>query len=226
MVGSLPRPGGKPKAAAGFTLVELMVTLALMAVLFFLAMYPMRTWLLNNQMRAVADSVQNGLRLAQAEAIRRSRTVVFVLTEDVDLAESNPERLTVTSGGGARPVNWALYTARRELDSTNDIKAELIETGIHHDVAPNARIQGPSAICFNSMGRLIARTNTGVGDARCTVPGTPDALTAYRVKLDTASNGARELQLEVSLGGQVRMCDPYAEDKSFDACKKKSQQKS
>ena len=68
--------------------------MVVMALLVGLAMPSMSTWIRNSRLRAASDSLQDGLRLAQAEALRRSRQVVFSLTND----EAHGQRLHGDSG--------------------------------------------------------------------------------------------------------------------------------
>jgi type IV fimbrial biogenesis protein FimT len=70
----------QPAAAAGFTVVELMVTLAVAAILAALAVPTMRSVIENTHMRATAQSLQNGLAMARAEAVRLNTQVELVLT--------------------------------------------------------------------------------------------------------------------------------------------------
>jgi type IV fimbrial biogenesis protein FimT len=63
----------------GFSLVELMVTLAVLGVLTTLAMPGFRLWMQNTQIRTAADAVLNGIQLARTEAIRRNKAVEFTL---------------------------------------------------------------------------------------------------------------------------------------------------
>ena len=138
--------------AGGFTLVELMVTITLLAILLGLAMPPMLGWVRDSKVRAVSETLQSGLREAQSEALRRSRQVVFSLT----------------------------------------------------DVGAGVTITGPAALCFNSLGRVVANstsTLTGVtGGATCAA--TDNA--AYEIGIE----GGLTLRVLVALGGQVRLCDP------------------
>jgi len=72
--------------ARGFTLIEFVTTIAVMCALMLLAMPSMSTWIGSSKIRTVADSLQNGLRLAQTEALRRNRQMVFSL-----INEANPQ---------------------------------------------------------------------------------------------------------------------------------------
>ncbi len=64
----------------GVTLIELAVVLAVVAILFAQAAPSFSAWIHNSQVRTAAESIQNGMQLARAEAIRRNRSVMFWLT--------------------------------------------------------------------------------------------------------------------------------------------------
>jgi type IV fimbrial biogenesis protein FimT len=176
----------------GFTLVELMVTIALLALLMFLAVPSFSGMARNNQVRAVAEALQNGLRLAQTESVRRNRQTVFFLTNATPSA---------TAAANASGVNWAVATVPR---TTEAVTARVfIEGGSFGDTASGVTISnGPTAVCFNANGRLVANAATGTTGATCADPA---ALVQYDVAL-TGSD--RPLRVTLTLGGQVRMCDP------------------
>lgn len=62
---------------AGMTLVELMIGLAVFGILVMMALPDYTAWIQNTKIRNAAESVQNGLQLARAEAIRRNTDVTF-----------------------------------------------------------------------------------------------------------------------------------------------------
>jgi type IV fimbrial biogenesis protein FimT len=66
------------RAHRGFTLVELLVAMAVIGILMAVAVPSMRTTMENGRIRAVSESWQNGLTMARAEAVRLNTRVAFV----------------------------------------------------------------------------------------------------------------------------------------------------
>jgi type IV fimbrial biogenesis protein FimT len=183
--------GANPK---GFTLVEVLVTLSVFALLIALTVPVMSTWVANAKVRASADALQNGLRMAQAESLRRSRQVVFSLTN----SSSPSSSLTAVQNGG----HWSLNTIPSMTDGSET--SEFIESGTLTTTSANVAISGPAAICFNSMGRPVGNSSTGITGASCSTPVSNPAA-RYVITLPGAD---KSLRVEVALGGQVHLCDP------------------
>jgi len=185
--------------AAGFTMIELIVTLTIFSVLVALTVPTMRTWIADAKVRAVADSLQNGVRTAQTEALRRSRQVVFALTNST----------TPQNGGFTAATNgtyWAVQTIPAMTDGSEP--AVVVASGVLLSAGTTVTINGPAAICFNSAGRLVAQSTTGITGATCTTPtmninGAPTFY--YNIQQPLA---ARQLNVQVGLGGQLHLCDP------------------
>ena len=180
-----------PRRARGFTLIELMVTISLLGLLLGLAAPSFSLWTRNAQVRTVSDALQNGTRLAQTEAVRRNRQVVFFL--------SNDAACSATTAPAANGSNWAIRT----VPLTAGDPVETVQCGNLADIAGGVAITGPTAICFNSMGRQAANASPGAGSATCTLAAS--GVSSY----DIAALGSdRPLRVIVTLGGQVRQCDP------------------
>lgn len=195
----------------GVTLIELVVTLALFGVLFSLALPAFTNWIRNNQIRGVAESLQNGLRAAQQEAVRRSRTVVFFQTYATPVVGA-------TAAWGGR--NWAVQYVPTAID--NPILPEpVVHGGSMSDVGTNRVLVlgrngggNVAAICFNSNGRLITSTpaSNGVVNANCNASTTTFDIGYVGGGVD------RPLVVTVDLGGRVRMCDPGRPSTAPDGC--------
>jgi len=63
----------------GFTLIELMIAIALLGLLLAFAMPSYSIWIQNTRIRSAAESFVNGLQLARNEAVRRNANVEFVV---------------------------------------------------------------------------------------------------------------------------------------------------
>lgn len=185
-------------------MIELVVTMSIFAILVAIGIPTMRTWVSNNRVRGMTDSLQNGLRVAQAESLRRSRQVVFSLTNS-----TTPSTIPVAAV--ANGTSWAIYTIPSMTDGSEP--AAFIQSGVISNASSSVTMNsnGTAALCFNSVGRLIANATTGVtaitGGATCSQPttGTPP-VQKFNI---TAPGADRNLQVNVGLGGQVHMCDPH-----------------
>ena len=66
----------------GFTLIELMVTIAVMVILVTIGVPSMTNWIDSNRTTATANNIVGGLQYARSEAVRLNQTVDFVLTNN------------------------------------------------------------------------------------------------------------------------------------------------
>ena len=129
----------------GFTLIELMTALAILALLFLLGMPSFTTFLRNSDIRSTSESIINGLRTASAEATRRNTHVAFSLTDAAGswqiraLNDGDKDCTDFTAGG---PLQ--------------QFAAGETRTGAKVTV-PN----GKSSVCFTGLGRVF---NQGTDD--------------------------------------------------------------
>jgi type IV fimbrial biogenesis protein FimT len=73
-----------PLRQRGFSLIELMIAMAIAVTLLVLAAPTYGVWVADSRIRAAADSIAGGLRLAQAEAIKRNEDIEFILDPTTD----------------------------------------------------------------------------------------------------------------------------------------------
>ncbi|MDQ6681013.1 MAG: GspH/FimT family protein [Pseudomonadota bacterium] len=134
----------------------------------------------------MAEALQNGVRLAQNEAVRRNQQVVLSLTN------AQP---ALNSAAVANGKNWSIQTVAQFGKA-----AEYVQGGALADVASGVAITGPASICFNSNGRLVLNATPGVSGAAC------DGGAANYFVSHASSD--RPLRVIVAIAGQLRMCDP------------------
>ena len=177
-------------------MIEMIVTIAIFALLVALTVPVMRTWVANTKVRAVADALQNGLRMAQTESLRRSRQVVFALT--------NTSSAPFTAvNNGSTGTYWVVQTIAAVAGET----PAVVATGVLTSTGSTINITGPAAICFNSVGRLVANATTGVTNASCTAPTTlVNGVPMFVYNL--AGGGGAQMNVQLGLGGHLHLCDP------------------
>jgi type IV fimbrial biogenesis protein FimT len=178
-------------ASRGFSIIELMVAVALLALLLGMAAPAFGTWIRNAQTRTVTEALLNGARLAQAEAGRRQRQVVFFRT-----ASNNCDNTVMADTGG---TNWVIRTVPIVAGDA----VQTVQCGQLAEAGDGVAITGATALCFSGIGRLSANADPGIGGATCTIPST--TLTSYIV---SHPQGNRNLRVQISIAGYARMCDP------------------
>ncbi|HWX01849.1 GspH/FimT family pseudopilin [Collimonas sp.] len=171
----------------GFSLIELMVTITLAAIMMAVAIPSFSSWIQNTRIRSTAEALQNGIRLAKTEAVRRSRLVDFRLT-----AVTPPVKDAATSKSGS---NWYVQqndTFQLATDSSDANYNLFIQGSSLSGTNANVVIAGDvDTLTFTSLGRL---NNSGAAP--------------YKFEIKGASSGSRNLRVIVTQSGQIRMCDP------------------
>jgi type IV fimbrial biogenesis protein FimT len=177
----------------GFSVIELMVTVSLIAILMVLTIPAYGTWMADAHVRAVAESLTNAIRQTQATAVARGRTSLFALTTD-------PHPGTSSAPATYAP-NWlaALNVLSGSDEKASSLGLILQSTeGSQHQVT----VSGPALICFNALGRqtsLSAASNSL--SASCT------AADPAIYQVSRSSGASRSFNVLVYAGGRVRMCD-------------------
>ena len=140
--------------AAGFTLTELMIAVAVLGVLTAIAVPNFRQLLRNYEVRGAAESVAIGLQKARGEAVARNTSVQFVLGTGTSW--------TVSVVGGAT------VDSRAASESPNATK-----TGLAADLSTAA-----TTLTFNNIGLIVANADASQGLRRVTfsAPGASETL--------------------------------------------------
>jgi type IV fimbrial biogenesis protein FimT len=179
-------------SSRGFTLIEVLIALSIMGLLFMLALPSMAKFLQNSQIRTAAESLQNGLQLARAEAVRRNTRIEYVLMA-VDPNVGNV--------GGTPNVAGPNWMVRNFQPGGAYTATDFVQGGGTYQ-SPNVVIAAPDAtIVFNGFGRTDL---TGTDTITITYPGAGTCI--------AAGGQVRCLNITIQIGGQIRMCDPSITD--------------
>lgn len=184
-----------PTRQKGVSLIELMIGLVIMAILLSAGLPSFGLWIQNTQNRTAAESIQNGLQLARAEAVRRNTAVRFDLTSAAGLAEWNVGCVTATADCPAT------IQGRSGSEGTANARAGISTAAIpspapanQFDTAVSSGAGLPAGVTFNGLGR-IPNANIGTDITRIDITNTVAAT-------------ARRLVVTIGTGGSIRMCDP------------------
>lgn len=169
------------QARSGFSLIELMIVVAIFSLVLLFGLPGFSEWSQNTQIRATAESIQSGLQVARNEAVRRNLRVEFRLSDNIP-------------GQGA--TGWSVWSvnpsAQLQVKPDNESSSRITVTAL-----PN----GADRITFDGSGRTPTGVTTNAdGTAFLT-----------QINIDSAGLGAtqsRDLRITLGVGGLIRMCDP------------------
>lgn len=183
----------------GFTLIELMIGVVVLAILLSIGLPNFQNWILNAQIRTAAESVRNGLQRARAEAVARNTNVEFALlgADDTCFDANTLISSTCTSWQVRLPASTVIDSRASSDGSVMVKRTTKSPTG-----AP------ATTTTFNNVG-LLADNLDGSGRL-------------VEIDLDStklAPKDSRELNVFISSpNGNVRMCDPGAPAQSLTGC--------
>ena len=177
------------------TLIELMIGLAIVALVLFVAVPSFGIFLQNSQIRNAAGSVLNGLELARNEAIRRNAPVRFQFVSD----------LTASCALSTTSLAWVVSQADPagacDTAPSDTVAPQIIQSRSATEGTSNARVTltGGSTVVFTGLGRVQIGGITQIDITN----------TSGTCQYADPTNGTmRCMRILVSSGGQSRMCDP------------------
>jgi len=195
----------------GVTLIELMVAVTIVGILFALAAPNFSKWIQNQQTRAAAESILNGIQLARSTAVKNNNQARFVLCDytDAPIPTSSWEVLAASATAPAPSASIACQGAiPGSIAAAGDVRVQEYSSQEGSKFVKALPTIGPPAftgantVTFNSLGRVVTPTNPIDGSAPMAQI---DVSYATWVLPYTTE---RPLRITVSTGGNIRMCDP------------------
>jgi type IV fimbrial biogenesis protein FimT len=177
--------------ARGFTIIEMLIGIAIVALLFMLALPSYRTWIQNTQVRAAAHAITDGINLARGEAIHRNV----------------PVQLQLTSAGNGTNEAWTVSEVPAPVGT-----GTVVQQWSSADAASSTQIvqAGGGLVTFNALGRVMPQNPFDNSAPLLQV----DVTSA----VDAADPALRKMRVVVGNGGMARMCDPNLAQPDPRAC--------
>lgn len=192
------------KPARGFTLIELMVGLTIMAFLLMSGVPSISEWVRNSQIRSTAESILTGLHQARGEAVKRNESIRFQLTSTLD------NGCAVSTAG----TNWVINrTANADTtpaglcgnDPSDSVAPYILQkTVAANSSSPLAVSATQPVVTFSGLGQQTQSNSPSYAVAQMTIDIKPSAAGTCL----TDGGTQRCLRIVVSPAGQARMCDP------------------
>lgn len=196
----------------GISFIEIAIGLAILGISMAWAIPSYSVWMQNMQIRNMAESIVGGLQQARSEALARNGRAEFILTSQnpsTAIAQDNLSNLVTAAGPNwmirafTPPGSGATYsyvTGRIGAEGSASATVKAGDDGFTGGIA---------AVTFDAFGRLTRDANGAVVNIDASVPMTKICVKSSKLSV---SDGARILEINISTGGQVKMCDPSVTD--------------
>lgn len=190
----------------GFSLIELLIVVVIFGILMTIAGSAFRAWTVNVRIRATGDAIVAGLHLARSEAVRRNALIRFQLTtttgNDCALATNQSNWVVSFDNPESACANAVLNEAFPADDATNNPAPRIIQVRPAAEGSSGVTVASNVVmpITFNGLGRL--------SPVPATLPVTIDVTNPTDGTCVADGGSVRCLRVTVTVGGQVRMCDP------------------
>lgn len=165
----------------GFTLIEMMIALVILALLVLLAAPMYGEMLANTEVRNASENILMGLRDAQSRAIQSNAPARLVLD--------------TTSGSGG----WSVYQYMH-TDDAQDGTEQLVRSYTFKEGASRATVAatGGTQVTFNGLGQIIGNADGSATMSQVDI--TTSAISSPRV--------LRILVGTKDVAAGMKMCDP------------------
>lgn len=173
----------------GFTLVEMMVAIAILVIVMAIAAPNLQTFILNARVRSAGESLMSGINLARMEAVQRNARVSVWIVDNLTASC----QLTTTG------TSWVV-----SLDDPTDLCHSAASVAVDPRlVQARTATEGGGNITVTADGFCVTFNGFGAVEPTCTggqAPSTqiavdpPNGSAARSIQIDISTNGGARLQ--------------------------------
>lgn len=176
----------------GVSLVEIAVVVTIFGIVLAAGMPSYQRWNRDMQVRTSIESMLTGLKKAKAAALRQNRNVTFWLVNSSDNALNDSCQLSDAGHAWVISVNSpeaGCGTAISETTAPMIIDKQVVVKGTAITVAtsPTQAVR----VTFNGLGQVVTTAD--------------DTISQLNISGDETT---RNLRIEITAGGALRLCDP------------------
>ncbi len=197
--------------AKGFSIIELMVTLAILALLLTAVSPSLRDWVINSHIRNAASAFEQGIQLARQEAIRRNQSVsLWLVSTPSNASTALDDSCALSSSSGSWVVSVNSPVGKCTAAPSVNVDPMLVAS---HAVGDGGSGVTVAAVGADKATAATTVTFNGLGSIA-------NADAAYRIDVSSTETATpRNLCVELSGVGSVRVCDPALASTDPRACK-------
>ncbi len=196
----------RPKQAkqlSGFTLLELLITITIFALIILMATPSFKTFLQNRKIRNTAESILSGMQIARAEAVKSNINHEF----------------QINIGAGT----WAIYRLDPATPPDTNITRTLVRdldfeqlwSGVNIQTVFEGSNSANNTVSFDGVGRLLATNNNSGG---APIP-TLNPFTQVNVSITTTATNIYPMWVEADPAARgIRVCMPHLAPGDPKAC--------
>jgi type IV fimbrial biogenesis protein FimT len=187
-----PMNNRKAARERGFTVIELMITVAIIAIVIALAAPSFTDFLAKKRIEGVLSELATDLQYARSEAVSRNATIRVTFGTGCYLITAQPD--------GSSPSSTCSQTAAPTLGTgAVNLKQVQLQSGASASFSPNASL---THLEFDPV-RGIASFSTNAGSGSINV---------------NSSIGSWQLRATVTAVGSMSICSPSGSVKGYTSC--------
>lgn len=184
-------------------MVEMAVTMAVLGILLASAMPSLGDWMVNARIRNTAESIQEGLQKARAEAVRRNQSVTFwmVTTADPKVLSND---CTKSASSGSWVVSLTDPTSKCSVAPSTETAPQTVAAravgqggeGVSVEAKQADGSTDATSVTFNAFGQVANAT----------------PIRVISVNDGVANSDRRKYRIMISTGGRTVVCDQLVSD--------------